>query len=134
MDPSTEPMERSLLPDPLRDGFEEGIRLFNEGRFFECHEVLEAVWLKENGHAKQFLQGLIQIAVGYHHHSQDNYVGMHNLLQRGHDKVIAYGDRYLGLELRELLAVVRGCIRWADKARDGPEMPSLRTPRLEYRR
>ena len=41
-----------------------GIRLFNEGYYWETHEVLEAVWLNAvpNSREKHLVQGVIQIA------------------------------------------------------------------------
>ncbi len=40
----------------------EGIGLFNEGRFFESHEVLESFYLETEDANKPFLEGLIQLA------------------------------------------------------------------------
>ena len=34
-----------------------GIQLFNDGEFFECHEVLEEAWTPERGPRRLFLQG-----------------------------------------------------------------------------
>ena len=45
------------------DKYLEGIRLFNEQEFFECHEVLEELWSETLGEEKKFYQGLIQAAV-----------------------------------------------------------------------
>ena len=50
----------------LDERLEEGRALFNAGRFFEAHEKWEEVWLEETGSAKLLLQGLIQIAAGFH--------------------------------------------------------------------
>lgn len=52
--------------DATRRALSEGSRLFDAGRFFEAHEVWEAAWLLEDGSARELLQGLIQIAAGYH--------------------------------------------------------------------
>jgi len=40
----------------------EGIGLFNDGRFFESHEVLEGFYLETEDANKPFLEGLIQLA------------------------------------------------------------------------
>lgn len=45
----------------LRDG----IRLFNDGKFFECHEVLEGYYQDSELDAKPFLEGLIQLAAAF---------------------------------------------------------------------
>lgn len=40
---------------------------FNQGRFFEAHEVLEALWLRERGTDRDFYKGLIQLAGAFVH-------------------------------------------------------------------
>jgi predicted metal-dependent hydrolase len=66
----------------------EGVVLFNQQAFFECHEVLEDLWRPlPMGAEKQFLQGLIQIAVGFHHHQKRNQVGAKSLLTSGLEKL-----------------------------------------------
>lgn len=65
----------------------EGIALFNRGEFFECHEVLESVWLEASGEDKTFLQGLIQVAVSFYHLRRSNYTGAGRLLRAGIDKL-----------------------------------------------
>lgn len=48
------------------NGLKEALKLFHESRYFECHEHLEEYWRKEQGPRKVFLQGLIQVAAGFH--------------------------------------------------------------------
>jgi len=43
----------------------EGISLFNDGRFFESHEVLEAFYQETDPVNKPFLEGLIQLAAAF---------------------------------------------------------------------
>ena len=43
----------------------EGIGLFNDGRFFESHEVLEALYLETDDANKPFLEGLIQLGAAF---------------------------------------------------------------------
>ena len=59
----------------MEDRFQEGIRLFNHRKFFECHEVLEEVWTPERGPRRLFLQSLIHVAVGFYHHGRRNPLG-----------------------------------------------------------
>ncbi len=68
--------------------FQAAIQLFNEQKFFECHEVLEDLWQPlPAGAEKTFLQGLIQVAVGFHHLKNLNYVGAKNKCQSGLQKL-----------------------------------------------
>lgn len=64
------------------------IDLFNRQAFFECHEVLEDLWrpLPPSPH-KTFLQGLLQVGVGYHHWQKSNYTGAKNKLASGLEKL-----------------------------------------------
>jgi predicted metal-dependent hydrolase len=83
--------------------------LFNEGLFFEVHEVLEPVWLRRGDRARQLLQGLIQIAVGFHHLENRNIKGALSLLKEGVEKVRDYRPTHLGLELIQFLEQVAAC-------------------------
>ncbi|EIE01809.1 DUF309 domain-containing protein [Leptospira licerasiae] len=43
--------------------WEEGIKLYRKGRYFELHEVFEFQWKKEAGGRKLLLHGWIQLAI-----------------------------------------------------------------------
>jgi hypothetical protein len=74
---------RSPRGVPVDDAVERAAVLWNEQLFFEVHEVLEAVWVRETGDTRQALQGLIQIAVAYHHLAHGNPRGARTLLREG---------------------------------------------------
>lgn len=61
-----------------------GVALFNSGRFFEAHEALEDIWREapRYSHLRRHLQGLVQLAVAFHHQSTDNLIGAHSVLER----------------------------------------------------
>lgn len=67
--------------------FGEGVRLFNERRYFEAHEAWELVWRRTPaGVEREVLQGLIQIAAACHHLVKGNPAGVQGCLEnaRGH--------------------------------------------------
>jgi len=72
-----------------RQRFEEGRKLFNARRFFEAHEAWEQAWLAEDGPARRLLQGLIQIAAGFHKAGTGGAGGCVRLLEAGLDKLPA---------------------------------------------
>lgn len=115
-------------PDPVR----EGARLFNEGHFFEAHEVWEDAWHEARGEPRRFLQGLIQIAAGLHHFQNGNVRSAIALLGRGAEKVRGYPSAYMGLEAGELvhrIDRVRAELERAERgepAREAVELPPLR--------
>jgi predicted metal-dependent hydrolase len=53
----------------------EGLKLFNEKKFFETHEELEEAWRAEKGDIRDLYQGILQIAVTYLHITRGNYDG-----------------------------------------------------------
>jgi predicted metal-dependent hydrolase len=68
--------------------FEDAVKQFNRGEFFECHETLEDLWRPlAAGPEKNFLQGLLQVGVGFHHWKNGNVTGAKNLLTAGLDKL-----------------------------------------------
>ena len=87
-------MKRNLLA--------EGIRLFNDGHYFECHEVLEEEWTPERGPRRLFLQALIHMAVGLYHAERGNPVGASRQLRKGSRKLAHYLPSYEGLDTARL--------------------------------
>lgn len=65
-----------------RDDLEAARRLFDAGRYFECHELLEEAWTRATGAEKAFLQGVIQAAAAYHKLGQGGRPGYEYLLGR----------------------------------------------------
>lgn len=53
----------------------EGMKLMNEGKFFDAHEELEIAWNEEKGKVRQLYQGILQMAVTYLHITRGNYDG-----------------------------------------------------------
>jgi uncharacterized protein len=50
--------------------FSEARALFNEERYWECHEVLEGLWRQKQGDERRFLQGLILVCAAFVHHQK----------------------------------------------------------------
>jgi hypothetical protein len=97
---------RSRADGPVERALEEAAYLFNEGLFFEVHEVLEAVWLTQGEGIRLLLQGLIQIAVGFHHLENRNLRGALSLLEEGIGKVKEYNLDQSRLELDQFVAQI----------------------------
>lgn len=85
------------------EGYQRGIRLFNEREFYDAHEVWEDVWRESSGMEKQFLQGLIQAAVALHHHSTGNVVGACSLMERARRNLAACPAEFGGIRVPELV-------------------------------
>jgi hypothetical protein len=73
------------------EAFVSGVELFNCRAFFEAHEAWEALWKTEPlPRPKLVLQGLIQIAAGYHKYfAQKRPDVAARLLERGLSKLVS---------------------------------------------
>lgn len=80
--------------------------LFNARLFFEVHELLEGYWREADGDLQAFLQGLIQVAVGFHHHANGNIRGAIALLEEGNAKLLPFAPAAQGVELGELCSAI----------------------------
>jgi predicted metal-dependent hydrolase len=108
------------------NGLAAGIRLFNKGEFFEAHEVLEDAWRAAPREDKAFLQGLVQLAVAFHHFSTGNKVGAASVLDKGIRNLENYPEAYQGVELASLLSQVRD---WQQALANGH--PPGRPPQIQ---
>ncbi len=100
-------------PDPRHSARDTALSkaalLFNHHLFFEVHEVLEAQWREERDPARLFLQGLIQIAVAFHHLERRNFRGAVALLHDGLEKLMPHRPAFLGVELQEFVTQLIAC-------------------------
>lgn len=90
------------LSEEDRRGIEKGAAEFNAGYFFECHDTLEEVWSGVRGPARDFLQGLIQVSVGFYHLGNGNREGALRMLERALKRLARYPETYCGLALGDL--------------------------------
>ncbi|HEV7677785.1 MAG TPA: DUF309 domain-containing protein [Candidatus Dormibacteraeota bacterium] len=81
----------------------DGIRLFNEARWFEAHEVLERAWLAEPGPLRNLYQGILQVGVGLHHARRGNVAGGLRLLDRGMSRLGPFEPHRLGVDVTRLV-------------------------------
>ena len=92
-----------LTPERERELFLRGLRLFNEGDFFEAHEVWEDAWWPAEGERRLFYQALIQTAVGIEQFRRRNPAGAVLLYRRALEKFARLADSYLGVDCRQVV-------------------------------
>jgi hypothetical protein len=80
----------------------EGLRLFNEGFYFECHEALETAWRAETGPTRELYQGILQAAVCYYHIVRTNYSGALKMCERSLNRLSKWPDVMLGIHVGQL--------------------------------
>ncbi|MBD2327202.1 DUF309 domain-containing protein [Alkalinema sp. FACHB-956] len=80
----------------------QGIEAFNQGHFYACHDILEAIWFQAEEEDKKFYQGILQIAVGLYHFGNGNWRGAVILMGEGLSRLQGYLPDYAGLDLEQL--------------------------------
>ena len=83
--------------------FREGVALFNGVRYWHAHEVWETLWRSAPDDARDFYQGLIQVAAGLLHLQRRNVRGARNKLHEGLEKLRRYQPAYQGIFVNELI-------------------------------
>jgi predicted metal-dependent hydrolase len=94
----------------LDERFHRGIQKFNKGFFFEAHDVLEDLWHDYREDDRSFLQGLIQVAVGFYHLEGGNLKGARSQLSKGIAKLLEYGQHHQGIELGQFVGRLQICL------------------------
>lgn len=122
------------MPSEYPAHYLEGVRLFNDEDFFECHEVLEELWAETMGPAKKFYQGLIQAAVALFHFGNGNLGGAKKVYLSCRKYLEAYPSPYEGLDLAKFLADLQYCFQElldnTDACPSGIELRDERVPRI----
>lgn len=91
----------------------EGIRLFNEGRFFESHESLEDFYLSSAEEHRPFLEGLIELATAFRLcHDFGEAKGPVRMIYHAVIRLENYQPTYLGVRVKDLIQTME---RWAKR-------------------
>ncbi|HEY9824419.1 MAG TPA: DUF309 domain-containing protein [Stenomitos sp.] len=83
--------------------FWQGVLAFQQGRFYECHDILEALWIEAQEPDKTFLQGVLQIAVACYHLTNCNWRGAVILLGEGIRRLSSYEPSYGQVDVEHFL-------------------------------
>src|SRR5438093_3754795 len=92
------------------------VELFNRREFFKAHEVLEDLWLQLAGPDRDFLQGLIQLAVALEHDARGNPMGAEKVLRSATRRLAPYGERHAGVRAGELKNRIAAYLAGEEKA------------------
>jgi predicted metal-dependent hydrolase len=113
-----------------RETFRRGVAEFNDGLFFECHDTLEELWSGLRGPSRDFFQGLIQVAVAFHHVGNGNAPGAASMIARALSRFQAYPSRYFGFDLDAQRALLRD---WRERlASPGWVQAPVERPRWDF--
>jgi predicted metal-dependent hydrolase len=80
----------------------EGIELFNEERYWESHESLEAAWRRTEGAEKELLQGVILIAAALVHLQKNDRSVAFSVMGRAEEKLGRHHGESFGINIDRL--------------------------------
>lgn len=101
-----------------------GLELIRAGRYFDAHEELEDEWRSAPSEERDFLQGLVHIAVAWLHAERDNRPGCERQLEKAARRLGPYAPEHRGVDVARVLddvAAARSLV-----ARDSLELPAPR--------
>jgi hypothetical protein len=82
------------------------LELIRAGSYFEAHEELEDEWREAPDAERDFLQGLVHVAVAWHHARRGNRPGCERQLAKAARRLGPYRPAHRGVEVTDLLAQV----------------------------
>jgi predicted metal-dependent hydrolase len=94
---------------------------FNVTRdFYECHEVLEELWLEEG--RERFYQGLLQVAVGWYHAQNKNRGGAIKMWRAALEKLKWIPEeRWMGIDLKKVIDQTKEVLQRLESAEEEME-------------
>ena len=87
-------------------GLERGLELIRAGAYFEAHEELEDEWRDAPAAERDFLQGLVHVAVAWHHAGRGNRPGCERQLEKATRRLNAYRPSHRGVDVEAVLGGV----------------------------
>ena|ERR671922_2060840 len=111
----------------------EGINLFNQRRFFDCHEVLEGFYRETDEANKPFLEGLIQLAAAFRLFCDFGEIrGPVRMIYQALIRFENYQPVFLQVRVRKLCETAE---TWAKAAEDGEAKPLVSSiPKIRIQR
>ena len=91
----------------LRDGLD----LIRRGEYFEAHESLEDAWRAADPEEKDFFQGLVHVAVAWHHAGRGNRPGCERQLAKAARRLGPFAPEHRGVDVASVLRSVDDAAR-----------------------
>ena len=111
----------------------EGIELFNQGRFFDCHEALEGLYLETEDANKPFLEGLIQLAAAFRMFCDFGEVkGAVRMIYQALIRFENYQPAFLRVRVQDLCTAAEAWAKAAERGEDKPSASSI--PKIQIQR
>jgi len=88
----------------------EGVKLFNDGSYFEAHDFFEDLWMEAEAKDRDFYQGMVHVSVGSYHLICGNYTGALSQYRKGVEKLEKYEGSIKSINLKLFLEEIKRLI------------------------
>jgi predicted metal-dependent hydrolase len=79
---------------------QEGIELFNEQKYWECHESFEDLWMEDkNDPARNVYWAIIQVAAACIHYRDSKIIGAQGMINKAKEKFRRCRDQHILTDL-----------------------------------
>ena len=99
--------------------------MIRAGEFFAAHEELEDAWRAAEPAERDFLQGLVHVAVAWYQAGLGNRVGCERQLDKAQRRLGPYAPRHRGVNVAGLLDQLRAAAETVEAGTLELEQPSL---------
>jgi uncharacterized protein len=82
---------------------ERGLELIRTGEYFDAHEELEDEWREAPEGERDFLQGLVHVAVAWLHAERSNRPGCERQLEKAARRLGPYAPAHRGIDVTVVL-------------------------------
>lgn len=132
------PFNKTFTPDfdrvvkscrkPLHPAAEEGIRLYNNGKYFVAHEAFENAWNAEEEPDRRLYQGMLQAGIVFMHARNGYAKGVYSMYDRCRVWLGPWPDHCRTVNVGKLRADVKAVVRTVNQL--GPDNLDKLDPNL----
>lgn len=87
--------------------FFSGLQTFNSANYFDAHEIWEELWSEYYLKDRDFIQGLIQLAVCFVHLQNNNLNGAKSLINKSIKKLHGFSHDHRNIDLKGLKKIMK---------------------------
>lgn len=110
----------------------EGIRQFNRGEYYECHETLEQIWREETREIRDLYKGILQIGVAIFHAQRSNLKGAARLVSSGMELLSGFAPECMKIDVEHLLQSTGRFMDELNELASAPGLPLKNIPVIRF--
>lgn len=111
----------------------EGIGLFNDGQFFQCHDILETLYHEADEAQKPFLEGLVQLAAAFRIFCDFGEIkGPVRMIYQALIRFENYQPTFLAIRVKDFCQAAEAWAKAAEKKDAQPSAADI--PKIQFQR